>query len=88
MRGTHGKWQIVPEAWSNNVFLPVYVACIMEPPAGERPQSVAHSSAGNELIGRLSMLQLCREGFETSTLAVCTRSVVWSEVSEDRQELQ
>ena len=33
-----------------------YVACIVEPPAGERPRSVAHGSAGNELVGRLSLV--------------------------------
>ena len=50
----------------------MYVACIVEPPAGECPRSVAHGSDGNELVGRLSMMQLGREGFEMSTVAVCT----------------
>ena len=35
------------------LFLPAYVTCIVEPPAGERPRSIAHGSAGNELVGRL-----------------------------------
>ena len=30
------------------------------------------------------MTQIGREGFGTSTVAVCTRSVVWPEASEDR----
>ena len=47
-------------------FLPAYVVCILEPPAGERPRSVAHGSVRNELVGRLCMMQLVHEGFETS----------------------
>ena len=57
-------------------FLPAYVVCIVEPPAGERPRSVAHGSVRNELVGRLCMMQLVHEGFETSTVTVCTRSAV------------
>ena len=75
----HGKRQIVPEAWSSTwkcFFLPAHVACIVEPPAGERPRSVAHGSAGNECVGQLSMMQLGREGIETPTLAVCILSIV------------
>ena len=57
-------------------FLPAYVVCIVEPPAGECPRSVAHGSVRNELVGRLCTMQLVREGFETSTVTVCTRSAV------------
>ena len=39
-----------------NAVFPAYVACIVDPPAGERPRSVAHGSASNELVGRLSKL--------------------------------
>ena len=76
--GTHGKRQIVRgvEQHLKMLFLPAYVGCIVEPPAGERQRSVVHGSAGNELVGRSSMMQLGREGFETSTIAVYTRSVV------------
>ena len=56
--------------------LPAYVVCIVEPPAGERPQSVVHGSVRNELVVRLCKMQLFREGFETSTVTVCTRSAV------------
>ena len=69
-------------------FLPAYVACTVEPPAGERPRSLAHRSAGNELVGRLHMMQLGREGFEMSVVAVCSRSVVWPKTSEDWSEQQ
>ena len=48
----------------------------------------SYGSAGNELVGRLSMMQLGRECFESSTLAVCTRCAVSSEASEDRLEQQ
>ena len=57
-------------------FLPEYVVCIVEPRVGERPRSVAHGSVRNVLVGQLYMLQLVREGFETSTITVCTRSAV------------
>ena len=57
-------------------FLPAYVVCIVEPPAGGRPQSVAQGLVRNELVGWLCMMQLVREGFETSTVKVCTRSAV------------
>ena len=40
------------------------------------PRSVAHGSVRNELVGRLGMAQLVREGFETSTVTVYTRSAV------------
>ena len=53
-------------------FLPAYVVCIEEPPAGGRPRCVAHGSVRNELVGRLCMMQLGRECFETSTVTVCT----------------
>ena len=56
--------------------LGTYVVCIVEPPAGERPRSVAHGSVRQELVGRLCMMQLVHEGFETSTVTVCTRSAV------------
>ena len=52
-------------------FIPAYVVCVVEPPAGERPRSEAPGSAGNELVGQSSMVQLGSEGFETSTVAVC-----------------
>ena len=39
-----------------------YVVCIVEPPAGGRPRSVAQGSLRNELVGRLCMMQLVREG--------------------------
>ena len=58
------------------LFLPAYVVCIMEPPTGGRRRSVAHGSGRNELVGRLCMMQLVREGFETSQVTVCTRSAV------------
>ena len=45
-------------------------------------------SVGNELVGRASVMQLESEGFETSTVAVFTRSVILSEASEDRSEQQ
>ena len=48
----------------------------MEPPTGGRRRSVAHGSVRNELVGRLCMMQLVREGFETSQVTVCTRSAV------------
>ena len=48
--------------------IPAYVVCVVEPPTGERPRS--------ELIGQSSMTQLGSVGSETSTVAVCTRSVV------------
>ena len=57
-------------------FLPAYVVCIVEPPVGERPRSVAHGSVRNELVGRLCMMQLVRERFETSTVTICARSAV------------
>ena len=58
-------------------FLPAYVVCIVEPPVGERPRSVAHESVRNELIGRLCMMQLVHEGgFETSAVTICTRSAI------------
>ena len=50
--------------------------CIVEPPVGERPRSVAHGSVRNELVGRLYMMQLVHEGFETSTVTICIRSAV------------
>ena len=56
-------------------FLPAYAVCIEEPQVGGRPRSVAHGSDRNELVGRLCMMQLVREGFETSTVTVCTRSL-------------
>ena len=37
-------------------FFPAYAVCIEEPPAGGRPQSVAHGSSRNELVGRLGMM--------------------------------
>ena len=58
------------------LFLPVYVASTVEPPAGKRPRSVALRSVGDELVGQSSMMQLGRESFETSAIAVCTRSAV------------
>ena len=58
------------------LFLPAYVVCIVEPPLGERPRNVAHGSVRNELVDRLCMMQLVREGFETSTVTVSTRSAV------------
>ena len=64
-------------------FLPAYAVCFKEPPAGGRQRSVAHGSVRNELVGRLGMTQLVREGFETSTVTLYTRSAVWSEASED-----
>ena len=39
-------------------------------------RSVAHGSVRNELVGRLCMMQLVHEGFETSTVTICTRSAV------------
>ena len=57
-------------------FLPAYVVCIVAPPVGERPRSVAHGSVRNELVGRLFKMQLVHEGFETSTVTICTRSAV------------
>ena len=58
------------------IFLRAYIVCIVEPPASERPRSVAHVSVRNELVGRLCMMQLVRECFETSTGKVCTQSAV------------
>ena len=55
-----------------NAFSP----CIVEPPARERPRSVAHGSVRNELVGRLCKMQPVREGFETSIVTICTRSAV------------
>ena len=66
----------------------MYVAYIVEPPVDQRQQSVALRSDGNELVGQSSMMQLGREGFETSTVAVCIRSAVSSEASEDQLEQQ
>ena len=57
-------------------FLPAYAVGIEEPPAGGHPRSVAHGSVGSELVGRLGMAQQVREGFETSTVTVYTRSAV------------
>ena len=54
-------------------FLPAYVVCIVEPPAGGRPRGVAHGSVRNGLVGWIYMMQLVREGFETSIITVCTR---------------
>ena len=51
-----------------NAFSPCVRSCIVEPPAGGRPRSVAHGSVRNELVGRLWMMQLVHEGFETSTV--------------------
>ena len=45
-----------------NAFSPAYVVCIVEPPAGGRPRSVAHGSVRKQLVGRLFMMQLVREG--------------------------
>ena len=70
------------------LFLPAYVVCIVEPPANEHPRSVSHGSVHNELVGRLCMMQLVREGFEMSTVTICTRSAVWSEASEDQLKQQ
>ena len=66
-------------------FLPAYAVGIVEPPAGGHPRSVAHGSVHNESVGRLSMVQLVREGFETATVTVYTQSAVGSEASEDRE---
>ena len=43
---------------ANGRLFPAYVVCIVEPPAGGRPRSVAHGSVRNELVGRLCMMQL------------------------------
>ena len=58
------------------LFLPAYVVCIVEPPAGERPRSVAHGSVRNELVGRLCMTQLVRdttENIKTNWAPVASR---------------
>ena len=57
-------------------FLPAYAVCNEEPPADGRPRSVAHGSVGSELVVLLRMLELVREGFETSTVTIFTRSAV------------
>ena len=36
------------------------VVCIVEPPAGERPRSVAHGSVRNDLVGRLCTYDAAR----------------------------
>ena len=74
-------WQVANcsrgvEQHLNMLFLPVYVAYTVEPPADKHQRSVALRSVGNELVGQSSMMQLGREGFETSAVAVCTRSAV------------
>ena len=59
-----------------NAFSPCVRSLHRGTTAGERPRSVAHGSVRNELVGRLCMMQLVHEGFETSTVTICTRSAV------------